>query len=76
MVNALLPLLPLGLALLHATRDVFPVTVKYSCQEKFNHNLKIKIEIPGLFFGPMYEKNDIDLDGSVHRLITLVSFVE
>ena len=37
-VNALLPLLPLGLALLHATRDVFPVTVKYSCQEKlFNH---------------------------------------
>ena len=40
-VNTLLPLLPLGLALLHATRDVFPVTVKYSCQEKLiNHNKK------------------------------------
>ena len=34
-VNALLPLLPLGFALLHATRDVFPITVKYSCQKNF-----------------------------------------
>ena len=48
-VNALLPFLPLGLALLHTTRDVFPVTVKYSCKEKIHHNPKIKMEIPDLF---------------------------
>ena len=40
-VNTLLPLLPLGLALLHTTRYVFPVTIKYSCQEKLiNHQKK------------------------------------
>ena len=48
-VNALLPFLPFRLALLHATRNVFPVTVKYSCQEKCHHNPKIKMEIPALF---------------------------